>query len=142
MTLSKDYIIDRKPEVLVEDLLYISPHLGIILYTACAYAQEYNLPIVITSIWSDRKDGCHADRRGVDLSLRGWSELHYLRLEKYLNKLYGVKWGTKAIGSKEPTRVALVHESKDSHGNPIMVKNQPLMHLHLQCRAEIIGNFI
>ena len=122
--------IDRKPEVNIEDLQYIDPALGIVLYCGYWFARQCNLPFVLTSIWSDippddRKSGVHADQRAIDLSRKGWTDLECNRFKHFLNTQYGRSWGTRALNSDSPTQVCVYGD--DAH----------LDHLHLQVRSGL-----
>lgn len=114
-------MIETKPEIVLTDLLEISPPLGIVFYDFCHYAKCFKQPVCITSIASDnigfqRVSATHAEFRGIDARSRGWTSLHKRRVVKYLNSKYGESFGTSRTG-------------KD---RKVIILHGPTEHFHLQ----------
>jgi hypothetical protein len=121
-----------KNTVDIEDLVGISPFLGIVFYTFCAYSTQYNLPIQVTSIIDaapGRISTTHAEGRAIDISCRNWDEFHKNRVRFHLNTLFGMLYGTCRVDSPRVPRVCLIHDAGTGE------------HFHLQVRKNIIGNF-
>jgi hypothetical protein len=120
-----------KPEVRIEDLLDLDEALLVVLAFAKMYANKYRLPFQFNSIHSDlppadRTSNIHAQKRAIDVDVDGWSELHRQKLTKFLNGLFGARWGTKKWGSPNTTKVCLYGD--DAH----------LDHFHFQVRRGLI----
>ena len=117
-----------KREVPITDLTIMEPRLGILFYELLTYAKAYALSCVITSLYSDRQEdkaGPHKDGRGLDVSCRGWTGLLINRVKHYLNRKYGVEWGTRPVDQEIPPRVCVVHDTGSG------------LHFHLQVRSDI-----
>lgn len=81
--------IEIKPELNIKDLLFLDPTILEMLSFIAAYAYEFQLPCLITSLREDapgRKTNTHRDGRAADLSVRGWSIYHiHTLLHKFKN---------------------------------------------------------
>jgi len=88
MELNKNFTI--KPEVCLNDLMEINPILGIIFFYFIGYARNHNLPVKVTSIIDNhpRKTSTHIEGRAIDISARGWSDLHISRIVYKINSTY------------------------------------------------------
>lgn len=114
------------------DLGELHPAMYILIGEAALYATLFGLPLVFTSIMDTvpgRISKTHEDGRGVDLSVRGWGDLHPYRFAKYLNDKYAEELGTAPAG--KPLKVI----PDIDHGTA--------RHLHLQVRvnANLEGMF-
>ncbi|MFZ8933695.1 MAG: hypothetical protein ACO2ZP_07345 [Bacteriovoracaceae bacterium] len=120
--------MEKKREVVTEDLLTISPFLKVVIGYFEAYAIQYNLPIVCTSLKSDLVEGrtssVHSDGRGADFSARSWPSFHIYRIQAYLNKKF-LSWGTRPANSGLHPRVCVVHDSGTG------------THFHLQVKRSL-----
>jgi len=122
--------MESKPEVVTSDLLKIDPPLGIVLNYAYMYARQHGLPFLLTSITTDgeniqRVSNTHKERRAADVSTRGWSVLHCNRLTHHLNRMFGIMWGTRRVGSTKAPTVCVYGD--DNH----------LDHFHFQVRRSV-----
>lgn len=123
--------MEHKPEVNPADLLDIDDALRIVVSLASWYAKKYKLPCLLTSIHSDpepsdRTSAIHRDKRAVDVSCAAWPPLHRLRVKKFLNALFGAKWGSRGLKSKKPPQVCV-------YGDPAH-----LDHFHFQVRRDLL----
>lgn len=113
-------MIEKKPEVQLEDFLEMHPNLYIILGYFMQYARFNKLPVKITSMFSDivqgRQSTTHLSGRAVDLSINGWSEQHQKNVVMFVEGRVGM-YG--AIGKDAKRRCILVHGD--------------VPHFHVQC---------
>ena len=118
-----------KPEVSPSDYQKLNPYLQIVTSYFHAYCLQHDLPCLVTSMISDRVEGgvrvsdTHKEARAIDLSVKGFDEFHKQRIKHFLNKKFGVEWGTRPIDSNVVPRVCLVHGEVE--------------HFHLQVRRDI-----
>ena len=127
-------LFDCKDDIDLNDLKELQPACWVLLTAALLYCKEHNIILVITSIKSDRKNvnsvsNTHATGRAIDISVKGWSDLHRTRLCYTLNRDYG---DIAAISFKDGiARAAVLHDS--GYG----------AHLHLQCKPGVsLGKYI
>lgn len=110
------------------ELQDIDPFLGIVFYAFVSYAKENDLPVNITRVFApvEKESGIHQDGRGIDISSRGWTSYHILKVVDNLNKSFN-GWGTSPDGKN--TRVIIHHVSKYIPGARV--------HFHLQVRRYL-----
>ena len=118
-----------KPEVAPSDFAKLNPFLKIIIGHFESYALQHELPVLVTSLISDRvhikkQSSVHREARGCDISIRGWDTFHRERVKHYLNSNFAVEWGTRPVDSHIMPRVCIIH------GDPL--------HFHLQVRRDIV----
>ena len=127
-----DNIFEVANDVLLSDLQKISPALLIIFTRVVLYCSEHNLPLKITSIISDREHiknqtAVHKTGRGLDISLKGFGDLHKVRLPYLLNKWYSdIAAISKSDGVK---RAAIVHDV--GYGEHLHIQVKPNANWHL-----------
>lgn len=114
--------INLKPEINFQDMLSAHPRLWIIMGHYFDYATKNNLPVTITSLFSDYVEGrlslTHKSGRAVDFSIKGWPQEHLDGVVKYLNEKCGE---LGAVGRDGIRRCIVVHDA--GSGN----------HAHVQC---------
>lgn len=117
----------HKPGVEKEDWGGVHPNLLILAQFAYEYCQEYNLPMVITSIIRPRipeisRTDTHAQGRAFDISVRGWSDHDIEYLVQATNK----KFHIGAISLRDKLEREAVYEDGVSYGTA--------PHIHFQVR--------
>ena len=117
-------LFDIKDDVSINDLMFISPHVFAMLSTVALYCTEFNLPLTITSLKEEvkgRVSNTHRDGRAMDISVKGWPDLHIYRLKRILNRDFKEVAAISASDNKP--RAAIVHAIE---GNAL--------HFHLQSK--------
>jgi len=117
-------LFDIKPDVRLDDLMWISPHVFSMLATVAVYCSEFNLPFIITSLKEDAKgrvSNTHKTGRAADISIKEWPKLHIYRLRRILNKRFK-EVAAKSASDNKP-RAAIVHSVLGS-----------VEHMHVQSR--------
>lgn len=117
----------NKDEVDLNDLREMQPALLILFTHTVLYCKEYNLPLTITSIKSDRESvkaisNTHSEGRAFDVSVKGWTSHHIHRFVYLTNKYYS-DIGAISFTDLKP-RAAIYHDS--GYG----------AHLHLQVKPK------
>jgi hypothetical protein len=120
-------IFETKEDIELKDLGEMQPALLILLTHTVLYCQEYNLPLKITSLKSDRKNvraasKTHETGRAVDISTMGWTEYHINRFVFLTNRYYADIAAISASDYKP--RAAIYHDV--GHG----------AHIHLQVKPN------
>ena len=109
-----------KDGVNINDLKKLNNKLLYMFGKVCGYCDTHNLPLTITSIFSDRenvkrKSNTHETFRAIDIRSRDWSEQQILDFETWCNIEFKEIAAIRKDGS---TRAALYHNR----------------HIHLQVR--------
>ena len=117
---------ELKHDCNIEDLRMISPKLMMMLSTLLSFADSRKLPVVITSIISDRinviaKSTTHEDGRALDISVVGWSQKDIKDIKDLI--LFRHK-DISAISASDGKHRPIVYHNYRNQGD----------HLHLQCR--------
>lgn len=115
-----------KDDCSTKDFRLISPNLMILFASVLLFADKNGLPIVVTSIISDRIDvisqsQTHASGRAIDISTKGWSDAKVWELQQLLDKKHS---DIAAISASDLKPRPSVHHNYLSQGK----------HLHLQVR--------
>lgn len=112
-------------EAFPHELMAVDPFVAIVFYWFVAYAKSNGLPVCVTRIFQyvEGATGVHPDGRGIDISSRGWPDLHIARVVSKLNKLFP-QWGTSPDGKN--LRVIIHHKTEDG-----------VYHFHLQVRRGL-----
>jgi len=100
---------DIKPDVDIEDLMFLQPATLYLLGAFVVYANNLGLPVNITSICEDvqgRKTRTHCEGRAFDVSVRGWNLLDIQNAVAYFNKNFK---DIGAISSSDHKARALVY---------------------------------
>lgn len=113
-----------KDDVVLEDIMLLSPKVLIVLGHLITFADTRGLPVVVTSIISDRENvqsvsRTHEDGRALDVSVKGWTKTDIDDCIAYLNNIashYG------AISYSDNERRVVVYHNYRGQGD----------HLHLQ----------
>ena len=106
------------------------------------FCAERGITPVVTDIISTleedqrigRKSSTHRTGRAIDYSLRhdhGWTNTYIAELESEINEKFSHVGALVDVGGELVSRPIVVHESKDSNGNPVGVP-----HAHIQVRPE------
>lgn len=119
-----DNKITKKDDIITEDMLMWQWKLFVVFGHFCAYANNHNLPVKITSLISDRANvrqqtRTHMEGRAADVSSIGWSEEHIEGVQDYMNKIanhYG------AISARDYERRVIVYHNYQNQGD----------HFHIQ----------
>jgi hypothetical protein len=109
----------------LNEIMWLSPVLLLILADAITWAEQRHLFVRVTSLLREMNDGIsvsttHQEGRALDISVKGWSQQNIEELSKYLNDKYAPKLGTSPVG-KAPL-VCVYH----NNGNG--------WHFHIQVR--------
>jgi hypothetical protein len=109
-----------KEGVKIEDMKELHINVLFMFSEICRYCESRNMPVTITSIFSDRKDvkrvsNTHETKRALDLRTRDWTEVQILDLETWCNIEFE---SIGAISRSGGSRAALYHNR----------------HLHIQVR--------
>ena len=102
--MAKQYI-ELKDGLNINDLLFLDPTILEMLGYIAAYASEFNLPCVITSLREDvpgRKFRTHEEGRAVDLSVRDWSEYHIHTLVHAFKNSFKMRGAYNHTGENRP----------------------------------------
>ena len=124
--------ITFKPEIDKADLEDLHHWVHAMFAEFCHYAMIRDLPVVVTSIYSDRINSdiqsvssTHQTHRALDISARGWSHSECVTAEQYLNMKFKDTGAitSRGVNAGKP-RACVYHDS--GYGD----------HFHLQCRYE------
>lgn len=118
-------MINVKKEVNFLDLKRVHHNLWPIIAFVIAYAKHFKLPMTITSIMdaaSGRQSLTHETGRAVDLSVKGWTELHILSLQNKINK----KFKHIAAISKDGTPRACVYHKVEGSAFHFHIQVAPI----------------
>lgn len=114
-----------KEDCKLEDIMALNPKVLIIFSTFLDYAVNNNLPVKVTSIFSDRENiisqsKTHEEFRAIDVSLNGWDEKNIEKVVKLIN-----------VKHKEIAAIS----ASDYVPRAIVTHNVGYgFHAHLQCR--------
>lgn len=117
-------IFECKKDIDLNDLKIINPALLIIFTHTVMYCHEYNLPMKITSLISDRGNvlsvsKTHGSGRAMDLSVMGWTEQHIHRFVFITNRFFS-DIAARSYSDNEPR--AVIYHNYEKQG----------AHLHIQ----------
>jgi hypothetical protein len=121
-----DSTFTLKDDCSYEDLQYLQPTLWLLITSVIQFAEKRNLPVVFTSIISDRGfiksvSTTHEDGRAIDVSTKGWSDKNIEDCILSMEYLHG---DIAAISSKDLEPRPVVYHNYNGQGD----------HLHLQVR--------
>jgi len=113
-----------KDDVVLEDIMLISPKVLIVLGHLITFADVRGLPVVVTSIISDREDvqsvsRTHEEGRALDVSIKGWS---LADVNDCIDQLDNIVGHYGAISFSDNERRVAIHHNYKGQGD----------HLHLQ----------
>jgi len=114
-------MFEVKEGVEINDMKKLHVNVLCMFSEICRYCESRNMPVTITSIFSDRKDvkrvsNTHETGRAIDLRTMDWSETEILDLETWCNITFAE---IGAISHSGGVRAALYHSR----------------HLHIQVKA-------
>ena len=117
-------MFELKEGVKLEDMMVLDHRVLIVLGHFMSYAEKYDLPVVITSLITDREgvkatSRTHEEGRAIDIRSYTWSDKHKEGVIKYLNHIcshYG------AVSASDYERRVIIHHESYGGGE----------HFHLQ----------
>lgn len=117
-------MLQVKDDIELKDLTMLDPRVLIVLGHFTVFAEKRGLPVVITSIISDRKNvqavsKTHEDGRAVDVSSRNWPKKRIRECVEYISQIVG-HYG--AISYSDFERRVIIHHSFRGQGD----------HFHIQ----------
>lgn len=116
-----------KYDVKPGDLMFLTHNCNLLFVETLNYCQKNSLPVVVTSLISDRVNveavsRTHEEGRAFDLSTQDWSKNQIIDFCDYLNKNYK---NVAAISASDlKPRAAIYHDSGYGH------------HIHVQVRRD------
>ena len=114
-----------KPGLDERDLFYLDPTILEMISFTAAYAHDYGVPCVITSMREDapgRKTSTHKDGRAVDISVRGWNDFHIHSFMFKFKERFNNQGAYNKAGERRPI---VYHKVKGS-----------ALHFHMQCQRR------
>ncbi len=117
-----------KQDCCLDDIMFLQVETLIIYTSLLMFARQRNLPVKITSVFSDRlnvksKSRTHEDFRAIDISTMGWREKDALDAVTFLNEKHK---DIAAISASDLKPRAAIYHNYENQGS----------HLHLQSRPR------
>ncbi len=117
-------MIEKQDDINMEDVLMWQWKLFVAFGHFCAYANQHNLPVKITSLASDRENvravsRTHEEGRAIDISSKNWSKDNIKGAIEYMNKIAG-HYG--AFSYRDQVQRVIIHHEAFGQGD----------HFHIQ----------